>query len=44
MYYDDHDGYGSPYVGSYAHDEEGCSDDDIDTVFDGYPDAYWNID
>lgn len=32
------------YVGSYAQDEMGYSDDDIDTVFDGDPDAYWNID
>lgn len=32
------------YVGSYAQDEMGYSDDDIDTIFDGDPDAYWNID
>lgn len=32
------------YVGSYAQDEMGWSDDDIDTVLDGEPDAYWNID
>ena len=32
------------YVGSYAQDEMGYSDDDIDTIFDGDPSAYWNID
>lgn len=32
------------YNGSYAQDEMGYSDDDIDTIFDGDPDAYWNID
>lgn len=32
------------YNGSYAQDEMGYSDDDIDTVFDGDPNAYWNID
>lgn len=32
------------YNGSYAQDEMGFSDDDIDTIFDGDPDAYWNID
>ena len=32
------------YSGSYAQDEMGWSDDDIDTVLDGNPDAYWNID
>lgn len=32
------------YNGSYAQDEMGYSDDDIDTIFDGEPDAYWNID
>ena len=32
------------YAGSYAQDEAGYSDDDIDTVFDGDPSAYWNID
>ena len=32
------------YSGSYAQDEMGFSDDDIDTIFDGEPDAYWNID
>ena len=32
------------YAGSYAQDEAGYSDDDIDTIFDGDPNAYWNID
>jgi len=32
------------YRGSYAQDEMGYSDDDIDTVFDADPLAYWNID
>ena len=32
------------YNGSYAQDIEGWSDDDIDIVFEGDPDAYWNID
>lgn len=44
-YADDYDepSYGR-YTGSYAQDVEGWSDDDIDNVFDGDPDAYWNID
>lgn len=32
------------YNGSYAQDEMDYSDDDIDTIFDGDPLAYWNID
>lgn len=32
------------YGGSYAQDEMGYSDDDIDTIFEGDPDNYWNID
>lgn len=44
----DDDDYGSVhygrYKGSYAQDVEGYSDDDIDSIFDGEPDAYWNID
>lgn len=32
------------YTGSYAQDEMGYSDEDIDTIFDGDPSAYWNID
>lgn len=49
-YYDHrcNDDYEEPsfgkYAGSYAQDEMGYSDDDIDTIFDGDPDAYWNID
>lgn len=44
-FYDDNEPptYGR-YAGSYAQDEMGYSDDDIDTIFDGDPDAYWNID
>lgn len=44
-FYDDYDPptYGR-YAVSYAQDEMGYSDDDIDTIFDGDPDAYWNID
>lgn len=32
------------FNGSYAQDVMGYSDDEIDIVFDGDPDAYWNID
>ena len=32
------------YNGCYAQDVEGWSDQDIDDVFDGDPEAYWNID
>ena len=32
------------YAGTWAHDEAGYSDGDIDTIFDGDPDAYWNFD
>ncbi len=32
------------FNGSYAQDEMGYSDEDIDTIFDGDPSAYWNID
>lgn len=44
-FYDDYEPhtYGR-YAGSYAQDEMGYSDDDIDTIFEGDPDAYWNID
>ena len=34
----------SRYSGSYAQDEMGYNDDDIDDIFDGDPNAYWNID
>lgn len=49
-YYDDdyYDDYDRPtydnYNGSYAQDVEGWSDQMIDDVLDGEPDAYWNID
>lgn len=55
-YYDDYDSYDyisqfddegptyERYCGSYAQDEMGYSDDEIDTIFEGDPDAYWNID
>lgn len=36
--------YNGDYSGSYAHDVMGYSNSDIDTIFDGDPDAYWNID
>lgn len=42
-YDEEYNGYGR-YRGSYAQDEMGYSDDDIDTIFDGDPSAYWNID
>ncbi len=44
-YHDDeiNNGYGK-YRGSYAQDELGYSDEEIDTLFDGDPSAYWNID
>ena len=32
------------YAGSWAQDIEGYTDEDIDTIFDGNPSAYWNID
>lgn len=48
-YYDDECNYDDErtyenYNGSYAQDVEGWSDQDIDDVLDGDPDAYWNID
>lgn len=42
-YYDDYDHY-DEYAGTYAQEVLGYSDEDIDDVFDGDPDAYWNID
>ena len=41
--YDDTPTY-DRYSGSWAQDVESYSDDDIDTIFDGDPSAYWNID
>jgi len=32
------------YAGTYAQDVAGYGDDVIDDVFEGDPDAYWNID
>lgn len=40
-FYDENE---SDYAGTYAHDIEGYSDDDINDAFDGDPEAYWNID
>ena len=39
-----YDRYNGDYRGTYAHDEMGYSNSDIDTIFEGDPDAYWNID
>jgi len=36
--------YNGDYSGTYAHDVMGYTDDEIDTIFEGDPDAYWNID
>lgn len=41
--YYERESYGQ-YAGSYAQDVEGLSDDFINDVLDGDPDAYWNID
>lgn len=32
------------YAGTYVHDIAGYSDEDINDIFDGCPEAYWNID
>lgn len=32
------------YAGSYAQEYAGYSDEEINLIFDGNPDAYWNID
>lgn len=45
--YNAHDDYGHNYgefVGTYAQDVMGYSDDLINDAFEGDPDAYWNID
>lgn len=34
----------SEFSGTYAQDEAGYSDEEIWDIFDGEPDAYWNID
>lgn len=36
--------YNGDYSGTYAYDVMGYSNDEIDTIFDGDPNAYWNID
>lgn len=36
--------YNGDYSGTYVHDVMGYTNDEIDTIFDGEPDAYWNID
>ena len=36
--------YNRDYSGTYVHDVMGYTNDEIDTIFDGEPDAYWNID
>ena len=41
--YHERESYGE-YAGNYAQDVEGLSDDFINDVLDGNPDAYWNID
>ena len=43
-YYKDSSPTYEKYAGSWAQDVEGYSDDDIDTIFDGDPSTYWNID
>lgn len=44
-YYDDYESQTyDNYNGTYAQDAEGWSDQMIDDVLDGEPDAYWNID
>jgi hypothetical protein len=42
-YFDDDETYDA-YNGTYVQDVEGWSDQMIDDVLDGEPDAYWNID
>lgn len=43
-YYEEDERTYERHNGSYAQDVEGYDDDTIDEVFDGDPDAYWNID
>lgn len=44
-YYDDREYHHyEEFAGTYAQDVAGHSDEDIYDVFDGDPDAYWNID
>lgn len=39
-----HDDCEDEYAGTYAHDVAGFTDEEIDTIFDGEPETYWNID
>lgn len=41
---DNYEEYNDDYSGTYAHDVMMYSNEDIDTIFDGDPNAYWNID
>lgn len=41
--YNEYPSYES-FSGSWAQDIEGYSDDEIDTIFDGDPSAYWSVD
>ena len=43
-YDNDYEHHYDRYQGSWAQEVEGYSDEDIDTIFDGDPNAYWNID
>lgn len=47
MYYEDDYYEGRHYeefAGTYAQDVAGFSDEEINDIFEGDPDAYWNID
>lgn len=43
-FYHYNDEYESEYSGTYAYNVAGYSADDIDNIFDGDPEAYWNLD
>ena len=43
-HHDTYHEYNGDYTGTYAHDVMGYTNDEIDTIFDGDPNAYWNID
>ena len=47
-YYDEYDDseerHYEEFAGTYAQEEAGYSDEDIYDIFDGNPEAYWNID
>ena len=36
--------FNGDYLGTYVHDVMEYTNDEIDSIFDGEPDAYWNID